>query len=121
MNWYFKALKQYADFHGRARRKEYFYYLVINKLIFTGFHELGKYLQLDLFSFELFNIPFHANWLGTIYIAIVLIPSIAVGARRMQDSNNPGIYGFLFPYCIYLIFKPGDKGSNKYGENPRLS
>lgn len=121
MNWYFKALKQYADFHSRARRKEYFYFLIINKLIFTGFHELGKYLELDLFSFSIFTIDFNANWLGTLYIAAVLVPAIAVGARRMQDTNNPGLYGFLFPYCLYLIFKNGDKGDNKYGPNPRLS
>lgn len=119
MKWYFKVLQQYANFHGRARRKEYFYYLIINKLLFTFFHEIGKYLQLDLFSFEIFNTAFEANWLGTIYIAAVLVPSIAVGARRMQDTNNPGLYGFLFPYCIYLIFKEGDKGDNLYGKSPK--
>ena len=120
MNWYFKALKQYTNFHGRARRKEYFYFLIINKLMFTGFHELGKRLHLDLFSFELFNIPFHANWLGSIYILAVLIPAIAVGARRVQDTGKPGLYGFLFPYCLYLLVKEGDKGTNKYGEDPKL-
>jgi len=119
MNWYFKVLTQYADFHGRARRKEYLYFLVINKLLFTAFHNLGKYLHLDAFSFEIFSEPFHANWLGVIYIAAVLVPSIAVGARRMQDTNNPGLYGFLFPYCIYLIFKEGDKEPNKYGVSPK--
>lgn len=120
MIWYFKALKQYANFHGRAQRKEYFYYLIINKLIFTGFHELGKYLELNLFSFDLFNTTFYANWLGTLYIAAVLVPSIAVGARRVQDSGKPGLYGFLFPYCLYLIVKEGDKGANAYGESPKL-
>ncbi|MGY5351810.1 DUF805 domain-containing protein [Wenyingzhuangia sp. IMCC45533] len=119
MNWYFKALKQYANFHGRARRKEYFYYLVINKILFTVFHELGKYLGLEFFSFEIFNTVFQANYLGTLYIALVLIPSIAVGARRVQDTGNPGLYGFLFPYCIYLILKEGDAGANKYGINPK--
>lgn len=120
MNWYLKALKQYANFHGRARRKEYFHYLIINKLLFTAFHELGKYLNLELFSFELFNTTFHANHLGVLYISLVLIPSIAVGARRVQDSGKPGLYGFLFPYCIYLILKEGDKGENKYGLSPKL-
>ncbi|MGY6648978.1 DUF805 domain-containing protein [Wenyingzhuangia sp. IMCC45574] len=119
MNWYFKALKQYTNFHGRARRKEYFYFLVINKLIFTGLHEIGKRLHLDLFSIELFNITFNANWIGTLYILAVLIPAIAVGARRVQDTGKPGLYGFLFPYCLYLLVKPGDKGSNKYGQDPK--
>ncbi len=119
MNWYFKALKQYANFHGRARRKEYFFYLIINKLLFTAFHELGKYLQLDWFSFEIFDTLFEANYLGCIYVAAVLIPSIAVGARRVQDTGKPGLYGFLFPYCVYLVLKEGDKGPNAYGEDPK--
>lgn len=119
MDWYFKVLKQYANFHGRARRKEYFYFLIINKLMFTGFHKIGGFLELDAFNFTLLGEPFYANWLGVLYIASVLIPSIAVGARRVQDTGKPGLYGFLFPYCLYLLVKEGDLETNKYGKNPK--
>jgi|GEM_PF-4601888 len=94
MNWYFRALKQYANSYDRARRKEYFFYLIINKLVFTDFSKLGKYLQLDWFSFEIFDTLFRANYLGCICITAVLIPSVALGTYGIKDTKKPGMYSF---------------------------
>lgn len=33
MKWYLKCLKQYADFRGRARRSEYWYFALFNGII----------------------------------------------------------------------------------------
>ena len=36
MNWYLAALQNYADFSGRARRKEYWFFMLFNLLIAMG-------------------------------------------------------------------------------------
>ncbi|TCP21679.1 uncharacterized protein DUF805 [Tenacibaculum skagerrakense] len=89
MNWYLKVLNQYVDFKGRARRKEYWMFTLVSTLISW------------IISF--FIIFFEAPEFGIIeslYSLGVLLPSIAVGVRRMHDVGKSGWY-LLIP--IYTI------------------
>ena len=71
MNWYLKVLSQYADFNGRARRKEMWMFILINAVISIA---LGM---------------IHST-VGSIYQLAVLVPSIAVQIRRMHDVGKSG-------------------------------
>ena len=114
MDWYLKVLKQYADFNGRARRSEYWYFFLFNILISFA---IG-------FISGLIGLPF----LGALYSLAVLIPGIAVAVRRMHDIGKSGwiLLAGLIPiigsiYILILFVTDGDAGDNKYGPNPKES
>jgi uncharacterized membrane protein YhaH (DUF805 family) len=112
MNWYLEVLKKYAVFSGRARRKEYWYFVLFNLII----------------SIILIIIDYMINSqiLTTLYSLGVLIPSIAVTVRRLHDTDRRGWWIFisLIPIIgaiVLLIFMVLDsqKGENRFGPNPK--
>jgi uncharacterized membrane protein YhaH (DUF805 family) len=113
MNWYIGVLKKYAEFSGRARRKEYWMFILFNVLI--GF-VLGI---LSLFA-SIFSV------VASLYSLAILVPCIAVGVRRLHDIGRPGTH-FLFILipivgAIMLLVwaaKEGVSGDNEYGPNPK--
>lgn len=82
MNWYIKCLKQYADFSGRARRKEYWLFVLFNYIIFNV---AGL---IDVISG--FTDGFEIGPLGALYLLGMLIPSLAVIVRRLHDIGKSG-------------------------------
>lgn len=120
MNWYLKCLKQYADFRGRARRKEYWMFVLFNVII----------------AFVLGLIDGLAGWteselglgvLGGIYTLAMIIPSLAVCVRRLHDIGKSGWYYFiiLIPVVGSIILivwfvTEGEHGSNAWGEDPKI-
>jgi uncharacterized membrane protein YhaH (DUF805 family) len=124
MNWYLKVVKDhYADFSGRARRKEYWMFvlfqiiititLVIPLIIFgeNGENEFITYLFTGILG---------VFFLGT------LIPTLAVTVRRLHDVGKSGWFYLInfIPYIggfIILIFTCMDSENkpNKWGENPK--
>lgn len=120
MSWYLEVLKKYAVFNGRARRKEYWMFTLINVLIsfVLGFIEGAM------------GLTDKRGWgpLGALYTLAVLIPGIAVSVRRLHDTGRSGWWLLiaLIP-CIgaivLLIFmvQDSDPGENQYGPNPKTA
>jgi len=104
-NYYIHVLKNYATFNGRARRSEYWYFVLFNTIISFGIGFIG-----GLISFGL---------LSTIYSLAVLIPSIAVGVRRMHDVGKSGWFLLIPIYNLILALTDGEKGENQYGADPK--
>ena len=107
MNWYLEVLKKYAVFEGRARRSEYWYFVLFN-FIFSfvlGFIDGIMGSELGMF--------------GLIYSLAVLVPSIAVAVRRMHDVGKSGWFILIPIYNLILALTEGDVGSNKYGPDPK--
>ena len=107
MNHYTSVLKKYADFKGRSSKTEFWYFIAINLLISVALSFIG-----GLISFE---------FLSSIYALVVLVPSLAVGARRMHDIGKSGWYYLIPFYNLYLAFQEGDIGTNEYGEESVIS
>ena len=105
MEWYLKVLKQYADFDGRARRKEYWMFLLFNIIVSILIGIISGVLRLPI--------------LGNLYTLAVLVPSIAVGVRRMHDTGHSGWFLLIPFYNLYLACIEGDQSANPYGENPK--
>ncbi|MEY5000844.1 MAG: hypothetical protein RLZZ211_880 [Bacteroidota bacterium] len=105
MNYYLSVLKNYANFEGRARRKEYWMFALFN-IIFSF-----------IFGFicGLLGMPNLAN----LYTLAVLIPGIAVAVRRMHDVGKSGWYILIPIYNFILAVTEGDKGDNQYGSDPK--
>ena len=101
------VMNNYANFKGRARRKEFWMFFLVNMIISFV---LG--LVLGLISPSLAII-------ANIYSLAVLVPAIAVFVRRMQDIDKEWWNIFIPFYNIYLACQEGTKGSNKYGADPK--
>ncbi len=105
------VFNKYAAFEGRAARPEFWYFVLANILIsiILGFIEgiLTASLGLPRGMRD-------DSVLGNIYSLLVLVPSIAVGLRRMHDINRSGWWILLPLYNIYLAAQKGTEGSNRF-------
>jgi uncharacterized membrane protein YhaH (DUF805 family) len=120
VSWYLEVLRKYAQFDGRARRKEYWMFALINIVISIGLGMVGGMLGIGDST--------GMNMLAAIYALAVLIPSIAVGIRRLHDVGRSGWWTFvvLVPIigAIALLIwavQDSDPGSNEYGPNPKTA
>jgi uncharacterized membrane protein YhaH (DUF805 family) len=118
MNWFLKVFRQYADFSGRARRKEYWMFVLFN--VIFSFIALIIDNALGLASAE--------KGYGIIYglyILVMLIPGFAVSTRRLHDIGKSGwmLLIVFIPFgafwLLYLLGSDGQEGPNKWGENPK--
>lgn len=116
MQWYLKVLNNYVGFQGRARRKEYWMFVLISFIITIVLSILESIANLS------------SSLLTGLYSLGVLLPSLAVGARRLHDTGRSGwwlLISFipLIGSIILLVFMCQDsqENANKYGQNPKLS
>lgn len=119
MNWFMTVLRKYAVFEGRARRREYWFfvlfYILISVVLAVVDRMLGTYDE-----------TYGMGALGALFCLGLLIPSIAVGARRLHDTGRSGwwlLIGFipLIGVIVLLVFFVLDSqpGTNAYGPNPK--
>ena len=107
-------IKNYSNFSGRARRSEYWYWILFSMIV-------GIILSLSSIFIGPIGSIIQAIWaLGTI------IPGIAIGVRRLHDIDKSGWWLFLslaiiIGWIILLIWaiKEGTDGSNNYGDDPK--
>lgn len=109
LNNYVAVLKKFADFNGRARRSEYWYFFLVNVLVSIVFNFIGMALNGSTF----------VGLLSTLYFLAVLVPSVAVAVRRMHDVGKPGWYALIPVYNLILACTEGTAGENEYGPNPK--
>jgi len=119
MNWYLAVLKNYAGFSGRARRKEYWMFVLFNMIFAIVAMILDNVL----------GIAMEGIGYGPIYglyLLAILIPSLAVGVRRLHDVGKSGWMMFiaLIPiigaiWLLVLFVQDSIPGENKYGANPK--
>jgi uncharacterized membrane protein YhaH (DUF805 family) len=121
MNWYMDVLRKYAQFSGRARRKEYWFFVLFNTIIS---------LLLAVVDGLAGTFDPESGWglLSGIYGLAVLIPSIAVGVRRLHDTGRSGwwLLLFLIPIIgtiviIIFLVLDSEEEENKYGVSPKLA
>ena len=88
MEWYIKVLKNYANFEGRARRKEYWMFTLINVIIYIAFmifmSVIGVIFELGVIILTLLPV------ISGLYTLAILVPSLAVSVRRLHDIGKSG-------------------------------
>ncbi|XOV88803.1 MAG: DUF805 domain-containing protein [Pseudomonadota bacterium] len=118
MNWYLAVLKKYVVVEGRARRKEYWIFVLINLVVSlilavidsaTGSYDPESGLGL----------------LGTLYALGVFLPSVTVAVRRLHDTDRSGwwlllVFLPIIGFLVLLVFMvlPGTPGDNRFGVDP---
>src|SRR6516165_3658422 len=97
MEWYLDVLKKYAVFEGRARRKEYWYFVLFNLLISIGLAGID-FMIMSAISGGGKEDMRGISPLRMLYSLAVLVPSIAVSVRRLHDTGRSGwwyLIGFI--------------------------
>ncbi len=113
--------QKYAKFDGRASRKELGYFVLVQFAIAIVFTVLDTIIA-QITNFTPLSV------LLFIYMLATIVPSIALGFRRVQDLGFPG-YAYLailipcvgFILLILLLVLPGQPQDNQYGPNPLAS
>ena len=116
MNWYLEVLKKYVVFDGRAHRTEFWMFTLISVVIS---------IVLALIDVAIGTYGAGGGVLQGIYGLAVLLPSLAVGARRLHDIGRSGwwlLLGLIPLVGIIILIvwwaQESDAGSNEYGPNP---
>ena len=115
---------KYADFNGRARRKEYWMWTLYYTIVLLFAMVLDNVLGLN---FELFGQPLGYGWLYVTVAITHLIPGLGIVVRRLHDVGKSGWFYFIilipligFIWILVLFCTDGDKEDNKWGSNPKL-
>ncbi len=109
MDYFTGALKKYADFTGRARRKEYWMFILIYMIINIILAVLG----MDIIS--------------VLVGLALLVPSLSIGARRLHDTGRSGWWQliYLIPLIgviVMVVFLVQDShDTNDYGISPKVA
>ena len=107
---------KYVDFTGRARRSEYWWFVLLNSLVSSALARLSQIGGGSTF--------FEA--IASLWSLAVLLPGIAVAVRRLHDVGKSGwnylwillpIVGWIL-LLVYMV-RPGLSGTNQYGEDPK--
>lgn len=127
IEWYkITVFENYANFSGRARRTEYWYFRLLSTLSLFVFVALGILLFAISGDGALaFSI---AIGLFFLYSILILIPSLAVTVRRMHDIGKSGwtIFVAFIPlagpiWFLVLLVTEGNYGENYYGLDPKAT
>lgn len=104
------CFNKYADFNGRAARPEFWYFFLFTLLVSLGLNIITRSMG--------------GAMIGMLFSVATLMPSLAVGARRLHDTNRSGWLQLiwlipLIGWIILLIFLAQEgKDSNAYGPAP---
>jgi len=107
------VFSKYATFTGRARRSEFWYFYLFVVLINIITNSLDRML-------------FENAILNSLAALALVLPQLAVGARRLHDTGKSGFRQFwlLLPIIGWIMLivwwaQDGTPGANEHGENPK--
>ncbi|WP_265503591.1 DUF805 domain-containing protein, partial [Providencia heimbachae] len=122
---YLEVLKNnYANFSGRARRKEYWMFTLVNMVIIMALYAI-IFSSIDYTTGEIGGFGTILSIIVVIYVLGVFIPSLAVTIRRLHDTDKSGwwyLISFIpFGAFVLLVFLclDGSHGDNKFGADPK--
>lgn len=118
IDWMMRPLKQYATFSGRAQRAEYWYFVL--------------FVLIGVFAASFVDAALGSSRggdpgvLASVFVLAVIVPSVAVAARRLHDIGRSGwwqlinIVPLVGPIVLLVMLtKDSDPGDNRYGPNPK--
>jgi len=111
MSWYVECLKKYAVFSGRARRKEYWMFMLFHVLIAMA---LGVVDGLS-------GGTGGASVFGSLYQVATVLPALAAGVRRMHDTDHSGWWLIVPGISLIFAVQAGQDGDNRFGPDPKAT
>lgn len=121
MEWYLGPLRKFATFTGRARRKEYWLFILLNYVVLFVLAVIDNILGTTMQ-----DLPY--GFITLLYSLVLMIPLLALNVRRMHDLGKSGWWLFitLVPFVggiwyFVLTVTAGEKGDNQYGPDPKAA
>lgn len=124
MHWYLHVMRNYANFSGRARRREYWMFQLAN----LPFVLVWSWFEVKMAEQEgVADLPtvLMLAFLA-LYSLVHIIPSLAVFVRRLHDTGHSGWWIFLSlvpllgPVILFLWqVRDSEPGENRWGPNPK--
>jgi len=111
--------RKYVDFRGRARRSEYWYFILFTAVVGI----VGGILD-AIFGFRSGSYGGTGPIQGVLQLALFL-PTLAVGARRLHDTSRSGwwlligLVPFVGWIVLIIFFVQDSHAANQYGPNPK--
>ena len=127
MEYFIEAITtKYADFSGRARRREFWLFVFFAALGFAAIWIADHFSEMAV-PMEIKNVPLGIGGMLSVFFSLLLlIPLLAVGTRRLHDTKKSGWCQLiaLVPFIgwiILLIWYCQDSKvlENQYGYNPK--
>ena len=126
MKYYFKVLKEYSVFHGRATRKEYWYFALFNILFLMLSIVLDNLVGTN-FKYDHNGIltESHYGWIYSMYSCALFVPALSILVRRLHDVSKSG-WMFLIVFIplvgvfwlLVLLCLKSKHYDNEWGADP---
>jgi len=113
--YFISAMKKYVVFKGRARRAEYWSYVLCTVLISI----IVSIIDVKIFGYSIYSDE--NSLLSNIVSLVFFLPSLSISWRRMHDVGKSGAYTFIPIYNLILSLRQGETGPNEYGPDPKES
>ena len=126
MKYYVKVLFEYSIFHGRAIRKEYWYFVLFHFLFLLTAIVLDILLGTN-FKYDTNGVitTSYYGWIYTMYSCALLVPALSVLVRRLHDVGKSGwmmliaIIPLIGPiWLLILLCTKSEDYDNDWGPNP---
>lgn len=119
MYYYIRGIVKFSKYRGRATRREYWCYSIINAVIIA--------LLLVLHAmFAVGAVHTVLTYLLLAYVLFQIMPTLCITSRRWHDIGRTGLWVWLniVPVVgaivtMFFFFARGDEGTNQYGRDPR--
>ena len=126
MKYYVKVLMEYSVFHGRAIRKEYWYFALFHFLFVVIAMLLDKLLGTN-FKYDTNGVITTSDygWIYSMYVCAVFVPALSVLVRRLHDVGKSGwmmlivfipMIGAI--WLLVLLCTKSNDYDNDWGPNP---
>lgn len=113
ISWFAEPFLKYAVFDGRARRKELWLFFLFNLIVTVVLAILEGIFGISPEG--------RTGPLVAVYELAVLLPSIAVGVRRMHDIGHSGWWWLIPGVNLVFAMRDSQPGWNQYGLNPKAA
>jgi uncharacterized membrane protein YhaH (DUF805 family) len=118
IQWFVYSIKNFKDYRGRARRLEYWYFVLCNVLISLGIGLFLRWVLGDTLT----------DILSSLVSLAMLIPAVTLSIRRLHDTGRSGwflLLNFLpvlgWIVLLFFLVQPGHPSDNLWGSNPKKS
>ena len=132
MDWYIAAIKKCTKLKGRSRRKEYWYFVLINLIIVVGLNFLQTFVSLQGAGFDSTGVSLlwasissSLQIIYSFYMLLAITTLFSVSVRRLHDTGRSGWWFLLFfvplaNFVLLFFYTQNSKpGRNQYGKNPK--
>jgi len=134
METYLQPWKKYAQFSGRASRKEYWTFTLVNLAVMIFFLVANAFVSFLMIKVnvrdpgptpEMDPVQSLLMIVFAVFMLATFLPGLAVGVRRLHDTGRSGWWMlislvYLIGGIVLLVFQlqQGDTFENQYGPDP---